>query len=411
MECEHRQLYPQTVLSLDELKSWRPITISSTLKKLFLATVNRRLATLATMFPDISGSSQTAYKPGCERHEHTMYVYLTLRTAILTNSPANFALLDVSKAFDSIPVDAIFNSLMFEYGIRPDHPVLGVIRNIYRDATYQIKDAPAFRKPIAHLCGIQQGCPISPLLFTIAVAALERVLHTHHSSTTILNYADDINLYDPSLQNLQKSLQTASENAQNRSMDFNASKTCLISVNSGSHAKITVGTTPVEKSRKTVRYLGVNFNPNSDFTLVNNFVFVSPSYTSALSSKLLPMSLKKIILQTYVYPKLLNNCEIIALELSFSGSTGLPSPADWLVIRVIDNMVSDSTHFGPKTTPNALARLSRYLLLGIPPRSSSLPLPESAQCPSSSTPNAYPHQSSHPSTALPTTSRDSDASD
>ena len=66
-------------------------------------------------------------------------------------------------------------------------------------------DPPA--PPIAHACGLRQGDPVSPMLFTIAIDALNSLLlHAHHSgllqrlttrhaSSSISLYADDVIIF------------------------------------------------------------------------------------------------------------------------------------------------------------------------------------------------------------------------
>ena len=105
--------------------------------------------------------------------------------------------LDLSNAFGSVNFEVIFNSLESK-GLHPFF--IGLIQQMYLGSTAQLALSTGLSEVKFILKGIKQGCPLSPLIFNLAVDELIRGVSTlavdfgysaYDQSHSILAYADD----------------------------------------------------------------------------------------------------------------------------------------------------------------------------------------------------------------------------
>ena len=103
------------------------------------------------------------------------------------------------RTFDSISPDALIHALA-RFGLKPQ--MLKVIRAIYSNRSFQVPDAGCTSHSHPQAFGICQGCPLSPLLFTMVMTVLmqdtKQSLRTNHAYAAHegalveeLLYADD----------------------------------------------------------------------------------------------------------------------------------------------------------------------------------------------------------------------------
>ena len=77
--------------------------------------------------------------------------------------------LDWAKAFDNVSPDALCRALQ-RFGIPPEF--ISVVRAIYTDRTFEVRDAGSVSNAYPQNFGISQGCPLSPFLFAIVMTVL-----------------------------------------------------------------------------------------------------------------------------------------------------------------------------------------------------------------------------------------------
>lgn len=156
-------LIPKPGLELDKIENWRPITISSLMSRIFTSLIDLRIRDAVQQ--NIRQKGFTS-ENGCKQN-------IMLLSAALSNCKRNnggtFAILDISKAFDTIPHSIISNSLKRK-GI-PDK-IVRMIEKMYENCTTEIKAKNNEIVKINIKKGVKQGDPLSPLLFNIAIEEL-----------------------------------------------------------------------------------------------------------------------------------------------------------------------------------------------------------------------------------------------
>ena len=92
-------LLPKEGKNLEELKNWRPITLSNCDLKLITKTLSKRMT---KTLDDVIKNHQSAYMENRTISDNLRIINLSLREAELTGQPVYIVALDAKKAFDSV---------------------------------------------------------------------------------------------------------------------------------------------------------------------------------------------------------------------------------------------------------------------------------------------------------------------
>lgn len=183
-------------------KDFRPLTIGATLRKLLATLLLRRLAPKCEA-AGIPGQGQHAYRKGT--HRGTATALLALRGAVVRvyrvhGGKALIICMDVSKAFDTLPQDVLRAALLGMGLTEGEVAVLGIL---YQGSLARLEASTphgvlAPEAPAEVRQGVAQGCPLSGLLFAIAMHSVEvavrEALQTLPGDFVgdVVLYADDI---------------------------------------------------------------------------------------------------------------------------------------------------------------------------------------------------------------------------
>ena len=206
------------------LSNYRGITISSVAYKVLVSIIERQTMTFLED-KNILGECQGAFRKNrrCEDQIYSLKGMCTIRKKNKKNT--FLAFLDVSKAFDTLDRTQLFNHI-WDKGIQGK--AWRLVKMLYQKVDNKVVFGKFESDAYEVLNGVKQGCIMSPCLFNLAMADLERMLHQCNGieigDRTVhgLFYADDIVLMANTDQELLHMLQKAHEFAQLWGLRFNS---------------------------------------------------------------------------------------------------------------------------------------------------------------------------------------------
>ncbi|CAM4540926.1 unnamed protein product [Lepidochelys kempii] len=211
----------------DDPSNWRPISLCSTISKLYASCLASRITERSVTGGAIS-STQKGFMSceGC--YEHHFVLQTTIETALRARRQCTVACLDLANAFGSMTHHHIFATLQ-EFGM-PEN-FLRVIREGYEGCSPTIRSVEGETTVVPIRSGVKQGCPLSPIIFNLAMEPLLRAIsngadgfNLHSERVSILAYADDLVLTADDPENLQSILDATSQAADWMGLRFNAKK-------------------------------------------------------------------------------------------------------------------------------------------------------------------------------------------
>jgi len=351
-----------------DASNWRPITISSILARLYSGVLDFRLRSLVTL-----SASQRGFMPlnGCYRNCRVLHELLQIAKR---GFPLVGVLLDISKAFDSVPREAILRALRRQ-GV-PEH-IVRIVSRMYEGATTELGVDGNPIVPI--LRGVKQGDPLSPILFNIVMDALITELESspdgftvdNHTSVGVLAFADDLILLSDTVEGAQRLIDKVRSFLEGLGMNLAARKSTAFQIVQAQRAwaatdpGLKVGETPIPyaKVADPIKYLGVTYTLQSGYT--------NPHSTQRLveaAERLLPLALKPLqkleLLATYMLPKFL-----------YTWSIAMPSKTNLTRLdTAIRQVVKQIFHLHGSTTDYVVYAKCRNGGLGVPRLSQLIPL-------------------------------------
>lgn len=181
-----------------EVGAYRPISLLNVDGKLFAKILANRLNPLLGKLVHLD---QTGFIPNRSANFNLRRLFNIMY--IKRGPPTDLVILalDAEKAFDQIEWCYLFEVLnRFNFG----NKFLSLIKLIYKNPTAQIPTNRTISSPFSLYRGTRQGCPLSPLIFALAIEPLAQCIRmepqiygysTKDTNNKISLYADDILLY------------------------------------------------------------------------------------------------------------------------------------------------------------------------------------------------------------------------
>lgn len=181
-----------------DTKHWRPITLGSTILRVFTGILARRMPYICPPHEVQCGFMKGK---GCGNNirifDGIHYI------AKKERRPLAVTLIDMSKAFDSVPHELIQESLRSR-GV--DIMFRRLVRNLYSMCHTRVRTADGETAKIRLRRGVKQGDPLSPILFNLALDPLLYALEAggkgfeygDDHSVAAIAYADDVMLVSDS---------------------------------------------------------------------------------------------------------------------------------------------------------------------------------------------------------------------
>ncbi|GFR99073.1 reverse transcriptase [Elysia marginata] len=154
-------------LSKDTLTNWRPISLTNADYKIFSKALALRLS---AVLPNIINENQGGFIKGRKISELIRELDDIIDREKSNPQSQSYTLsIDYSKAFDTISIVTIIEALrMFNFGEK----LISWIKALRTERTANVKNGGSLSESFPLERGVRQGCPVSPLLFIIAVEIL-----------------------------------------------------------------------------------------------------------------------------------------------------------------------------------------------------------------------------------------------
>ena len=116
-----------------------------------------------------------------------------VRTALDRDPEALRVSLDLQNAFNSVSRQAIFNAVA-----ERAPSLMPFLKWVYGGASHIfVRGAPDDAEPMLCTSGVQQGDPLGPLLFALALQGPLEAVAQDHPAVRLVAYFDDINIVGP----------------------------------------------------------------------------------------------------------------------------------------------------------------------------------------------------------------------
>ena len=198
-------------------KDWRPISLCSTVAKLFSGCLAKRILRWA-MDSDTLCPAQKGFMPFDGSFENNYVLQSTMNEARLKNKEFCFASIDITNAFGNVPHAAVTEALSASGAGKK---LVDIVSILLEDASTSISTASGSSGPHRICRGVRQGDPISGLLFNFAI---EPILRKLGKSAKILAFADDILILGENKNHLQDSLNILLDSCMKLGLEINAKK-------------------------------------------------------------------------------------------------------------------------------------------------------------------------------------------
>jgi hypothetical protein len=340
--------------NLDDPSSYRPISLLNTLSRLLEKIINIRLMSWAESTKAIH-NNQSGFRKYRSTQDNIFRIIESCKKGLQKNEKAGIVLFDIEKAFDKAPHRGILEAL---HKLRCPN-LLGLWLSVFlkeRKFVVELNDKLSCEKNIK--AGVPQGSPLSPLLFSLFINGIGKILDSFDINFGL--FADDLTIWSihKNLNTIQLHLQKAANAISNFftkiGLKINASK-CQYSIFEKSKAStrlnltLTVNTNQIGYDPNP-KILGIYFDPNLNFKFhftdlkkqinskINLLRILSYKSNAVASNKLLTIY-KSLILSKIQYSMLpfsvtskkikselqtlQNKCLKIILELPQTTSTEL----------------------------------------------------------------------------------------
>ena len=327
-------LLPKEGKDSEDIKNWRPITLSNCDLKIITKSLSNKMATILDRIID---KSQTAYVPGRSVADNLRANYFLKGYCENKNIDAVLISLDAKKAFDSVDHQYIEKTLK-AYGFGPNF--IRIFKTLYNKITARIL-VNGFRSESINIKrGVKQGDALSCAIFIICIDPLLRNINKNvliekidininevHEDLNNVDYkgsayADDISVIcKDNLSSIQQVFKEYDRLSNNSGLELNADKTEILKINSKHESYITFtycGKSFTILSVTKIKICGLYFCSDKDEEYEFNVLSKIEKLRSQIkkwSHNHLTFEGKNLVIKTFGLSQLIYNMQVCKFKL------------------------------------------------------------------------------------------------
>uniref|UniRef100_A0A3P9JVJ3 Reverse transcriptase domain-containing protein n=1 Tax=Oryzias latipes TaxID=8090 RepID=A0A3P9JVJ3_ORYLA len=302
--------------------SYRPISLISVDSKVLSKLLARRLQ---NFLPTLVHPDQSGFVPGRLSHSNVRRLLNIIQFSSIRKQKALAVSLDAEKAFDRIEWEYLFD-VLHRFGLGGSF--LRWIQAIYHSPTASVLTNGRCSEPFALARGVRQGCPLSPLLFALALEPLAETIRMQaevkgislgNMEHKIALYADDIILFlTLPKQSIPTTLKAFNKFSSISGYKINLAKSEAMPLGGLSKADVP-NDFPFKWTVGGLLYLGVKMSPDLNDMLKLNFSPICTQIKKDLQRwHKLPLSMlgRISLIKMNVLPRLLYPLQMLPLYIS-----------------------------------------------------------------------------------------------
>lgn len=216
-----------------DLANYRPISLATVIAKVLDSLLDRHMATRIELH-----DAQFGFRPGLSTESAILSLKHTVQYYTSRKTPVNACFLDLSKAFDLVSYDLLWQKLLNDTTV--DRGVISIIRYWYKNQINCVRWAGSLSDVYRLECGVRQGGLTSPRLFSLYINKLIVELSSICQGCYVdgicvnnISYADDMVLLSPSINSMTNLLRICEGYAGAHGLRYNVKKSEILVFKAG----------------------------------------------------------------------------------------------------------------------------------------------------------------------------------
>lgn len=310
---------------------YRPITILSTLGKLFTSVLNNRI-TLYLESNNLLHENQAGFRKYYSCSDHIFTLHALIEILKKKKQKLFCAYVDFSAAFDKVWRIGLWQKLI---KTNINGKIFNVIFNMYQNIKSRITHLGEFSDSFCSNTGVRQGENLSPVLFSIFLNDLQEYLESQGSvgieltdtldaeywlKLLVLLYADDTVIISNSKIDFQNTLLHFNQFCEQWHLNINTNKTKVVIFGARNvrNFQFHIGESNLEITEKYL-YLGITFSSNGSFLQARKHIVQQAKkglylLLTKVNNSSLPFDLILKLFDHTVLPILMYGSEIFGYE-------------------------------------------------------------------------------------------------
>ena len=299
-----------------ECEDNRTISLICHASKIMLKVLTKRIEARAK---DFLSKGQFGFRSGVGTRDAIGVMRMLYERSLEYGNDLYVCYIDFEKAFDRVRWDKMMKVLK---ELSVDWKDRRMIKDLYMRQEAVVRLESGDTEPGVIGRGVRQGCPLSPLLFSIyAESMMKDALRDIEEGVTVggrllqdVRFADDQAMVSSTNEGLQRLMNGLVKAAEEYGMKVNVkkTKTMIISKTGNKTVDITIGQHKVEQVQQ-FKYLGATITDDGrcEQEIRCRIAMAKQAYTrnkNILESKM-ELSLRKRLVKSLVWPVLLYGCE------------------------------------------------------------------------------------------------------